>query len=73
MCLLNKSEVKVAKKEKPQMLKGFNFNPLQKTCKGIIDSIENGTDREDDADHVYEVVLETFYGRDIWKWINSRY
>lgn len=62
-----------AEQEKPRPLPNPNFQRLQESCVACIEKIEKEGDPEGDCKHwIYESALEAVFGKDVWKWINSK-
>ena len=57
---------------KPKQLKSPNIEPLQKICQEYIDELVKDGYVDDNFDHdIYECAMETIFGKDVWKFINS--
>lgn len=73
---IDSRDSKLAKK--PVMLERSNINVdgLETVCFNYIDYIYKKGESKDDGDfphHIYEVALETIYGKKVWDFINARY
>ncbi len=57
---------------KPKQLKSPNIEPLQEICQEYIDELEKDGYINEDYDHyIFESAMETIFGKDVWKFINS--
>ena len=61
--------------DKPPMLQHTDFNKLVETCQKYINYVDSDDYHEDNdwSHYIYEAVIETLYGKDVWKWINNRH
>lgn len=62
--------------KKPKLIskEDADFAPLLVMCKGYIDFIDSDDYHEDNLykQQIYEASMELFYGKDVWKYINSK-
>jgi len=60
---------------KPKPVKNVDVSELQAKVLEYIDYVDSDDWHEDDDRDVYifECALETFFGKDVWKWINNRH
>jgi len=59
--------------DKPVMIEKPDYTNLKKICQDYIDSIANNEYVDDDFDHyIYETAIETFFGKEVWQFINRR-
>ena len=58
--------------EKPKQLETLDTQGLRDVCQRYIDSIGTDDEREDDVHYIYEVAIETIFGKDVWRYINSK-
>lgn len=63
--------------EKPTQLKDeeIDLKSLKEICKDYIDYMYNEEEYHEDNDYshyIYEVAMETIFGKDIWQKINNR-
>lgn len=63
---------KQATSEVPKMLENIDIEPLRKICAGYIELINKGEEMKDGQHYIYEVAIETLYGKGVWKFINSK-
>lgn len=45
---------------------------LQNLCQSYIDSLAGEKYFKDAENHIFEAAITTFYGADVWDWINER-
>lgn len=66
-------ELEEAKKmEIPKPLPVRDFEPLIKMVESHIKDIaEKGYADEDDKNYIFEMAMNTIYGKNIWKWYNK--
>jgi len=58
-------------KEKPNMIEAPDLLALRKICQEYIDAIASGDYVDDDfAHYMFECVLSTFFGKDVWNFVN---
>lgn len=66
----------IKKKDRPKIYFGINSDRLEKELEEYIDLVDKGEmsdDREDDwKQSIFERVLMTFYGDDVFEWINKK-
>ena len=63
------------KLEKPKVLAdlGNGLERLISQCQGYIEEIDTGGRVDEDTEHyIFEAAMECFFGKDVWKWINSK-
>lgn len=67
-------ENKLSKAEAPQLVVGPNCANLVNLCSDYIRFLTSEDYCSDNnyKHFIYECVMETFYGKDVWKFINSR-
>ena len=58
---------------KPVMIESPNLDALKKICSDFLNDVEN----EDYLDegyyyYIFETAIETFYGKEVWNFINSK-
>ena len=74
--LADKLECEQVLASKPKPLATIDWSSVQQMVTKHIDNLakpEDEREREKDLDHyTYEAAVETVFGRDVWKWINSR-
>lgn len=61
--------------EKPKQLKEIDVTKLREKCQEYIDFLDNDEEYFEDnsyEDEIHEIAMETFYGKDVWKFINNR-
>ena len=68
---IEKRKQEKKEQERPKILTDISLYNLKKLAESYLNSVEAGQTREDDEHWFYEEVLETLYGKNIWKWINS--
>jgi len=57
---------------KPKKKTKIDFNPVIDICEENINKLHKDGYMIKDIEHwIYEAVLESVYGKDIWKWIDS--
>ena len=61
--------------DKPKMLQISDISKLIGVCQKYIDYVDSdeypyGDDFWDH--HIYATAIETFFGKDVWNWINDR-
>lgn len=53
-----------------------DLRKLEALVQYYIDDLDNGEMHEDDQQdrehYIFEAAMEAFYGRNVWKWINSK-
>lgn len=68
-------EAEIKKRNEPPdpiASKHINLTKLQKQAAEYLQQIKEKGYTDDDSEHfIFEAVMETFYGTDIWKWINK--
>lgn len=66
-------EIKIRKESVPEELTVKDWTNVEDQAKGIVKSIRDGGYADDDDPHyLFEAVMETVYGKEIWKWYNRR-
>lgn len=64
--------------KKPEMIlpKDEAYLKLKKAVQIYLNKLEKkdpyDEENEDDINDIFEKAVELFYGRDVWKWINTR-
>lgn len=60
--------------EKPKQLETIDLEALKEVCNDYINFIDSEDYHEDnDFDHyIFEAAMETVFGKDVWKYINSK-
>ena len=59
--------------DKPIVLDSANTSKLQKMCQEYIDLWDKGEYFAEDLEHyIFECAIETFFGEDVWKFVNSK-
>lgn len=59
----------------PIIPEDVDVNPLRELVIGCVEEMagDDYCDDNDNKHYIYEKAIETFYGKDIWNWINSRF
>jgi hypothetical protein len=58
---------------KPVMLTDIDLGPLKAECHIYINTIAEGKLVDEDTKQgIFECAITTFFGKDIWKWVNDR-
>lgn len=58
--------------DKP-IIVSIDISRLKNMCQEYIDLVDKGEYIDDDFKHyIFECALETFFGKDIWKFVNSK-
>jgi hypothetical protein len=58
--------------DKP-IIVSIDISELKNMCQEYIDLVDKGEYIDDDFQHyIFECALETFFGKDVWKFINSK-
>lgn len=61
------------RKNMPKMIVDPNWDGLMDYVEESLDQVSRGDGFPKDFEHwIYENVMETLYGTDIWAWLNSR-
>jgi hypothetical protein len=55
----------------PKPLEYIEWNHLVEALNSYLEELSKGNYDDDDDHYIYERVLETVYGKDIWKFINK--
>jgi len=59
-------------KSKPKLLDSPNIKLLQAICQNYINDLERDSYIDDDREHyIFEVAMETVFGKDIWTYVNN--
>lgn len=59
--------------QKPIIIESPDLSALKTMCQQYIDDIANNEYIDDDFSHyVFECALTTFFGKDVWKFVNHR-
>jgi len=69
-------EKELEKRKKPKILNSedINLSGLRKKAEEYVDSLfKNGHPPKDAEQYMFEEVMRTFYGKDIFLWINNEY
>lgn len=71
---LSKVEQEIEKESKPQIKDNIDWVPVKVFASSIINDIADGSYHEDDDNeqYLYETVIESIYGKEIWDWMNER-
>lgn len=66
---------KIEQEEKkiPEMVKSPDLSNLKLVIREHLETISNGIEDDDGEHYIYEVALETIYGKGIWDWINKEH
>ena len=56
----------------PKIIENPNFSSLKEIAKDIHRDAMNGNSLEDDPQYAFETLMETFYGKEYWKWYNKQ-
>ena len=58
---------------KPELISDPDISRLRDMCMDIVNNIsdENGFNGKDDEVYIYECAMNTFYGKDVFKYINQ--
>lgn len=69
---LNKrKEIKNLKK--PELLEFFDLSKLKSMCQSYINDIDElGHTNEDTIQYIFECAIETFFGHEVWSYINKK-
>jgi len=58
--------------EKPEQLSRIDVSHLQAACQEYIDYMaEHGREIKDGSHYIYEAAMETFFGIDVWYFVNA--
>ena len=61
--------------EQPKQLETVDLQKLIEICQDYINFIDNDEKYHEDNDYdhyIFEVAMETVFGKDVWKFINGR-
>lgn len=61
--------------EKPKQLETVDLQNLRKICQDYMNFVDDDEEYHDDNDYnqyIFERAMETFYGKDVWTFINNR-
>jgi hypothetical protein len=60
--------------QKPELITNVDLTALSKICKDYIDFVASRKYHEDNdfKHYIYEVAMETFFGKDVFNYINKR-
>ncbi len=61
--------------EQPKQLETVDLQKLRKICQDYINFIDNDEKYSEDNDydhHIFEVAMETVFGKDVWNFVNNR-
>ena len=57
----------------PKQLILQDFKELRKICQSYVDDLEkDGYVDEDHSHYIFETAMTCIFGKDVWKWINSK-
>lgn len=59
-------------KDKPEMRGQPDYERLRQAVMDYMDSLADNRYREDSQGYLYEALIDTFYEKEAWEWINSR-
>ena len=68
--LERRSEIQELNSQRPKV-KTFSSQRIVDICENYMDSLEKGENREDDPHYMFEDLLITVYGKDVFDWINK--
>ena len=57
--------------EKPQIKDNIDLKNLITLLEAHVGALKHGERTKDDKHYIYEEAMQTFYGENIWEWINS--
>lgn len=57
--------------ERPKIVDDIDLTDLKKLCEKFLDDVGKGITDDDFSQWFLETVMETFYGKDIFKYING--
>ena len=64
-------ELEFRKTGAPEEIKDKDWSKVERQVRGIMDQVaEGGYYPDDDPHYLFEAVLETMYGREVWDWYN---
>ena len=66
------NELERRRRVKPKQLDHYDTEKLKNICEDHIKSLYSGERFKDPEDYIYKIAIETFYGPDIWDWINQQ-
>lgn len=58
--------------KRPKLLDNPNVDGIKALCEDYLDEVELGVEDTDTQHYLFEAAMEAFYGKDVWKFINSR-
>lgn len=61
--------------EKPKQLETVDLQNLRKICQDYMNFVDDDEEYHDDNDYnqyIFEMAMETFFGKDVWVFINNR-
>ena len=58
-------------KPKPKLIDLPDIKPLQAICQQYIESLGKDDEDDDDEHYIFEVAMETFFGEDVWIYIDN--
>lgn len=65
-------EIEKKKAKKPVMLADFDLEDLKKQLQFHLDSIGTDDYRDYNEQYIYETAMQTFFGKDVFKYINAK-
>lgn len=66
-------ELRIRHLPPPKMVEHPDLSVVKKHCEGHMDNLEHDRRPEESFSHyLYEAVMEAYYGKDVWEWINTR-
>jgi len=59
---------------RPPLKSSIDLISLRDICSQYMDEVERGEicDDSDNEHYIFETAIETFYGKDVWTWINDK-
>jgi hypothetical protein len=70
--LLNKILKEINNMERPKIIDNIDLDKLKKLCEEYMNDVEKGYVDEDYSNWFFETVMFTFYGREVFKFINEK-
>jgi len=65
-------EILTGKDETPEPIENPDYSFLIDTCKAYVEEVKNGVSDSDTRHYIFEAAIGAIYGKDFWKWNNSR-
>lgn len=56
---------------KPDQLKDVDLTSLRATCEQYLNALKTDEHRDNNKHYIFMEVMETFYGKDVWGYINE--